>query len=119
MVSINLKNIIVKAFHGITEGENKVGSSYEVDLQVSYDEGEIRFDDLKSTINYEELFEIVKQRMQIPTPLLERVADGIIRRIKHQYSFIKEVRLSIYKLQAPIENFQGKVGVTMLKKFND
>lgn len=119
MISIELKNIQVNAFHGLNEGEEKIGSSYEVDLQVTYDEGLMKFDELKSTINYEELFNIVKQRMQVATPLLEKVADGIIRRIKHQYSFIKEAKISIYKLQPPIENFQGKVGVTMRKKFDD
>jgi dihydroneopterin aldolase len=57
--------------------------------------------------------------MQHPTPLLEKLCDGIIRHIKHQYPFIREVDLSILKLQAPIHNFQGKVGVSMNKKFND
>lgn len=117
MVAIELQNIRLQAFHGIYEGEKKTGSPYEVSIKVVYDEGNTQFDSLKNTINYVEVFDIVKARMKVATPLLEKVAEGIIRKIKHQYPFTREVILSIYKLEAPIENFQGKIGVTMHKQF--
>ena len=117
MVAIELQNIRLHAYHGIYEGEQHTGSPYEVNIKVVYDEGNTQFDNLKNTINYVEVFEIVKQRMKVATPLLEKLAEGIIRKIKHQYPFTKEVVLSIYKLEAPIENFQGKIGVTMQKQF--
>ena len=119
MVSIELHNLQLHAFHGIHDGESKTGNRYIVDLVVQYEEGDTHFDELSSTINYVELYEIVKQRMQVNTPLLERLCEGIIRRIKHQYPFINQVNISVFKLEAPIENFQGKVGVSMLKKFSD
>jgi dihydroneopterin aldolase len=118
MVSIELQNIRLQAFHGIYEGESKTGSTYEISIKVSFEEGKNEFSDIRDTINYAELFSIVKQRMQVATPLLEKVADGIIRRIKHQYPHTREVSLSIYKLQAPIENFEGKIGVTLHKRFD-
>ena len=58
-----------------------------------------------------------KSRMAVPTPLLEKVAEGIIRRIKHQYPFATEAVISIYKLEPPIENIQGKIGITMRKEW--
>ena len=118
MVSIELQNIRLQAFHGIYEGEKKTGSMYDLSIKISYDEGKADFEELKDTINYSEVFAIVKRQMQIPTPLLEKVADGIIRRIKHQFPHTREVILSIFKLQAPIENFEGKIGVTMHKQFD-
>jgi dihydroneopterin aldolase len=57
--------------------------------------------------------------MAIPTPLLEEVADSIVRKIRHEYSFVKEITVSIFKLQPPIARFQGKVGVTLHQKFDD
>jgi 7,8-dihydroneopterin aldolase/epimerase/oxygenase len=119
MVSVELQNILVHAFHGIYGGEERIGSNYEIGLKVSYEEGKSEFSDINDTINYADLYTIVKEQMQVPTPLLEKVADGIIRRIKAQYPAIKEVVLSIYKLEPPIENFQGRVGVTLQKRFND
>lgn len=117
MVVIELQQVKLQAFHGVYDGEEKTGSTYEVNVRVSYDEGDTTFDDLKNTINYVEILDIVKQRMQAPAGLLEKVADGIIQKIRHQYPFTKEVVISIYKLDAPVENFQGKIGVTLHKKF--
>ena len=119
MVSIELLNLKMHAFHGIYEGERKTGSEYELNIKVNFEEGGIEFHDLSDTIDYGEIFTVVKQCMQIPTPLLEKVADTIIRAIKQQYPEITEVILSIYKLQAPVENFNGKIGVTLHKRFND
>ncbi|NML21941.1 dihydroneopterin aldolase [Pseudoflavitalea sp. G-6-1-2] len=117
MVSIELQNLQLHAYHGLYDGEKKTGSPYEVNVKVSYDEGNAQFDDIRNTINYVEVFEIVKRCMAVPTPLLEKVAEGIIRRIKHQYPFSKEVIISIYKLEPPIENIQGKIGISMKKEW--
>jgi dihydroneopterin aldolase len=119
MISIELHNIRLHAFHGIFEGEEKLGNDYIINLDVIYEEGTNSFDDINATISYVDLYEIVKQRMQIPTGLLEKVCESIIRRIKHQYPFVKEVSLSIHKLQAPISQLEGSVGVRMNKKFNE
>ena len=83
-----------------------------------YDEKDRPFESLETIVNYVNLFAIVKQRMHQPSPLLEKIADEIIGKIKVQYPFIREVILSIYKLQAPIGNFQGKAGMTLHKKFD-
>ena len=119
MVSIELQNIRLQAYHGLYEGEDKVGSPYEISVKVSYDEGGTDFTDLSDTINYADIYAIVKQRMQLATPLLEKVADGIVRQIKDQYPQSREIIVTIYKLQAPIENFEGRVGITLQKRFDD
>jgi len=119
MISIELHDIRIFAHHGVYVGEDQMGNNFSVDLVVNFDEGSTHFETLTDTINYEELFEIVKQRMKVDTPLLERIAEGIIRKIKHRYPFVTEARISIYKLQAAIENLQGRVGITMHKKFED
>ncbi len=119
MISIELQDVRLHAYHGIYEGEDKIGNPYIINLSVKYDEKHADFDDIRNTINYVDLYEIVKQRMQIPTGLLEKVCESIIRRVRHQYPFVQEVTLSLYKLQPPLINFEGKVGVTMTKKFNE
>lgn len=118
MVIIELQNIIIHAFHGIYEGESKLGSDYEVNLKISYNEGESDFLSIDSTINYAEVFEIVHQRMKKPTPLLEKLAEEIIRSLRDRFPYAKEIVISIYKLQPPIERFQGKIGITMHKFFD-
>ena len=119
MISIELVNLQLYAYHGVFEGEEKVGNPYIINLSVKYDEKDNDFNSINDTINYEELHQIVKQRMAIPTPLLEKICVNIIRHIKHHYPFVKEIDLSLQKLQPPLQEFQGNVGVSMNRKFND
>ena len=119
MLTIHLNDLHFFAHHGVYDGEPEAGGEFEVHLQVKYEEKKIRFDNLKNVLNYEELYHIVKKRMLMPSPLMEEVAESIIRKIRHEYSFVKEISISIFKLHPPIENFQGKVGVTLQKKFDD
>jgi dihydroneopterin aldolase len=118
MVTIELRDIRLNAYHGIYEGEQKTGSPYDVNIKVIYNEDATHFDKLENTINYVAVFGIIRERMKIPTPLLEKVALGMIEEIKQRWPFIVEVMVSVYKLEPPIENFQGRVGVTIHKQFN-
>jgi len=119
MVTIHLHKLMMHAHHGIYEEEEIMGANYELNLDVRFDENEAKFERIEDTISYEDLFAIVKKKMMVPTPLLEKVCEGIIRKIRHEFAGVREITISIYKLEAPIENFQGKVGVTMRKKFDD
>ncbi|MEJ7739768.1 MAG: dihydroneopterin aldolase [Chitinophagaceae bacterium] len=119
MLSVQLNDLSFHAFHGIYGGEARVGNEYLVDLTVKYDESKVKLDSLSEVINYEELYDIIKKRMAISSPLLEEVAEAIVRKIRHQYSNAREVIISIYKINPAIENFQGKVGITLEKKFDD
>jgi len=118
MLTVHLTDLKFYAHHGVYEGEATAGNEFEVQLLVSYEEKKIKFDSLKNVLNYEELFQLVRKRMSVPTPLLEELAEGIIRKIRHEYSFVKEISISIFKLQPPIGGFQGKVGITLQKKFD-
>ena len=119
MLTIHLNDLLFFAHHGAYDGEPETGGEFQVNLLVKYDEKKIKFDNLNNILNYEELYHIVKKRMSMPSLLLEEVAESIIRKIRHEYSFVKEVSISIFKLKPPIEHFQGKVGITLQKKFDD
>ena len=118
MISIELKDVRLYARHGFYKDEPRTGNIYHVDLCVKYEEGNTKFHTLADTINYVELYEIVRQRMEASTHLLEKLCDEIVQQIKLQYPFIAEAMISVYKIQAPIENFEGKVGVTLHKIFD-
>lgn len=119
MLSVHLYDLTFYAFHGIYEGEAKVGNDFRVNLTVKYDDKKVKLDNLAAIISYEVLYEIVKKRMAIATPLIEEVAEAIILKIRHQYPVSKEISISIFKLQPPIGGFTGRVGITLLKHFDD
>lgn len=118
MLSIELKDLVIHARHGLYPGESTTGNVYHIDLSVAYDERGITFDSILNTIDYVKLYDIVRQRMQDSSALLEKLCSDIIQQIKDNYPQVAEVVLSVYKIQAPIENFEGKVGVTLQRKFH-
>src|ERR1700761_4397758 len=102
MVTVQLHNLIFSGRHGVFKEELATGNTFEVNLDVIYDEHDRPFESLDTIVNYVNLFGIIRDRMHQPSPLLEKIADEIIQKIREYYPFIREVSLSIYKLQAPI-----------------
>jgi len=119
MITIELQHLIFYEHHGIYEEERKVMNSFEVNLSVSYQDTIPVFEKISDTISYVNLFKIVQEKMKEPVYLLEKICQGIILNIKHQYPAVSEIKISVFKLQAPIEHFVGKVGVTMHRSFKD
>lgn len=118
MLTVHLHQLVFHSFHGLYDGEERVGNDFEVNLDVTYSVKKDKYDNLKHLINYEDLFYIVQKRMAIPTDLLEELADSIIRKIHHHYGNVAEIALSIHKLNAPIHQFSGKVGIRLVRRFN-
>jgi 7,8-dihydroneopterin aldolase/epimerase/oxygenase len=116
MIAVHLKDLKFYAHHGLFAGEEKVGGSFEVNLTVWY-EPSAPITQLEQTINYVTLFEMVKQRMHERSSLLEMVAQGICSNIYTRFSVIQKIELSIYKCSPPIEGFEGKTGITMIKTY--
>lgn len=58
-------------------------------------------DDLAGTLNYAELYELVKQEMEIPGKLLEHVAGRIGKRLFAEYPAIQKIQLAITKVNPP------------------
>lgn len=100
-----------RAYHGLFKGEPKLGGEFEVNLEVTY-RIQNKVNVLSETISYVDLLDLLREEMAHPRPLLEELAQDAVERIKQSYPAVVECCLSIDKLQAPIEAFQGRVGVT-------
>jgi len=116
MLTIHLEQILFRSYHGLYEEERINGNDFLVDVTVKYQPfGEINR--IEDTINYAEVFELVRKRMAIATPLLETVAMDIAALILSEFKIAEKVMITIKKLNPPIKNFNGKVGVSFeLKK---
>ena len=99
---IYLKNVRFHAYHGVLQQERTVGNDYVVNLTVDYDfTGAMETDELSATINYAELYEIIKEEMAMPSKLLEHVAGRIGKRLFSEYSAICQIQLAITKENPP------------------
>lgn len=116
MNAVHLKEVKFHAHHGVYEGEEKTGGPFEVNLSVWYESSE-PLTRLDQTINYVTLFEIVKKQMLQRSKLLETVAEAICSEIKLQFPVIQQIQINIDKHSPPIENFDGKTGITIQKTY--
>lgn len=103
MGTIKLKNIRTYSYHGCLIEEGKIGSDYTVDLEVKTNLNKSSLsDDLKDTVDYVILNQIVVEEMAIRSNLLEHVAQRIIRRVFKEVATISSVKLGVSKLNPPI-----------------
>lgn len=114
MGAIILKNIKIYAYHGCLMEEGKIGSDYRVDLKIFADlEKSAQTDDLKDTVNYVHLNEIVSEEMAVRAKLLETVAKRIIERILNELPLANKVHVLVSKINPPIGGNVAMVTIEM------
>ncbi len=118
MLQIHLKNVQFFAYHGIYSEERKLGNFFELNIDIWVQPVTLPVLHMKDTIDYVAVYELVKKRMEIPTPLLETVITEIAQSILAQFSLANKVAISIDKVCPPITRFEGKVGVSFTLERN-
>jgi len=114
MQTIKLKNIQVYAYHGCLPQETKIGSDYLVNITLSADlSTSCLSDNLKDTVDYCSVFDIVKYEMAIPAKLLEHVAHRIQVSLLKKHPEIKTLKIEVSKLNPPMNGNVGEVSVTL------
>ena len=117
MITIHLHNLKFYSFHGVHEEERILGNEYEVNADVQFHEQHAEINSLSQTINYADVFEIIKIRMHIPTPLLETVVMDIGNSIYEKYNYVRLINISLKKIHPPIKGIEGSVGISWHKEF--
>ena len=116
MLTINLHNLIFHAFHGVYEAERILGNTFVVDVSISF-RVEENISALEQTINYASVYEIIKQRMLLPTALLETLVVDLAQLMHTFDKRIKSISISVEKKNPPIPNMEGSVSVNYKKDF--
>lgn len=111
MQTVALNDVRCFAYHGFYPEEQLIGNHFIVNIAAEY-EANVFDDDLKNTINYEELNQILLQEMSKTQKLLETVLKNIITQIVDTYSFVHKVSVRINKLHPPMP---GQVGSSMVQ----
>ena len=117
LLTISLNNVRFRAYHGLHPEERQKGNDFVVNMEVSYMPGAAVIHSLEDTIDYAVLFEIINNTMQKPVDLLETLAQTIADNSYKQFRQIKEISVSVEKLNPPIDKFSGTVKVTYSKKY--
>ena len=100
---VELKGLRFYAFHGVLPQERRVGGWFSVTLRVGYDWSRAtKTDSVDDTLNYADLYRLVKHEMAVPSQLLEHVAGRIARSVEMHYPNITSLDLWVTKENPPI-----------------
>jgi 7,8-dihydroneopterin aldolase/epimerase/oxygenase len=111
---ISLEGIEFFAYHGFLDEEQKIGNKYSVDISVKVDFSlAAKSDKLKETVNYEELYKIIREEINQPSRLLEHIGKRIITHSFKQFPEITDVEVSISKFNPPIGGVCQRAKVTL------
>ena len=111
---MNLRNMQFYAYHGVMPHEKIVGGEYRVTLQLEADLlPACGSDDLDDTLNYAELYDLVKGEMEIPSRLIEHLAGRIRSKIKEHYPQIASLTVTVAKLHPPISGMMEAAEITL------
>lgn len=100
---IFLNGLRFHAFHGVMPQERLTGNDYRVDLKIDFPlETAVGSDDVNDTLNYATVYTAVKEEMDVPTQLIERVAYRIADRLFRTFKAINEVEIKVEKCNPPM-----------------
>lgn len=117
---ILLNELHFHAFHGVGTQEQLVGNDFEVSLKLRTDLSRaILSDEVNDTVSYADVFQSVKEEMEIPSRLLEHVAGRIIQRLFDDYPTVDEITLTLLKRNPPMNADIASAGVEVTVKRED
>ena len=100
---IYIDDIRLHACHGVLPQEQLTGNDYIINVRVGYDISRAMYtDDVADTLNYAEVYNIIKEEMNVPSKLIEHVAGRITGHPMASYADITSITLRITKLNPPM-----------------
>lgn len=113
-MKIIVEGIRLYAYHGCMDEEARVGGTYIIDVTLDADLSEAaKTDDLTKTIDYCEVYEIVKAEMAIRSKLIEQVGQRIMNSLKKKFSMATHIEIKLTKVNPPIAGDVEKVSVVL------
>lgn len=100
---IHINDIRLHACHGVLPQEQLTGNDYSIDIKIGYDISHaMQSDNVDDTLNYAEVYNIIKEEMMQPSKLIEHVAGRIANHLVQEFSQISTIMLRITKLNPPM-----------------
>ncbi len=114
---IELSGLQFYSFHGLYEEEKKIGGEFVVDVIAKLDSSHKGVSNIEETVNYAEVFAIIKKEMNEPRELLETLTQSIANKVHAKFSAVKEIEVRVEKKVPPIVGFNGVVAATYRNTF--
>ena len=101
---IELDGMEFHAYHGCLESERREGNTFMVDFRGELDlRKSSESDNLEDTVNYGEIYDIVKAEMETASNLLEHVAGRILRSVSSKFPEFMNFTVRVSKKNPPVD----------------
>lgn len=111
---IEIEGMHFYAYHGHFAAEQVVGNKFEVYAKLVADcNTAAKSDNLDDALNYQAVYETIKEEMQKKSALLENVAKRIIDSLYDKFPATKKATIKISKINPPMGGEIDRVSVTM------
>ncbi len=111
-ILIQISNAVIEAYVGVYDIEQQQTQPIKVSITANLLTNNFETENLDTTINYENVWHIVTNCFTQKWKLLESAAETIAQQIKLAYPNAFSIAVNLSKVNAPIPNFNGEVGIT-------
>ncbi len=103
MGTIELNGLEFHAFHGCTLSEKVEGNLFMVDFRADVDvDRAAESDDLKDTLDYSAVYDLIAGEMAVRSNLLENVAGRILNAVKAAFPQMERCTVRVSKRNPPV-----------------
>mgnify|MGYP001183641127 CR=1 FL=1 len=114
MSKITLENMKFHAYHGCLDFEKRDGNTFIVSLSMELDTSKAeKSDNLEDTLNYQQVYDVVKREMEISSELIERVSRRIYDAVLSEFPQIQSLKIELSKLNPPLGGEVEKVKIEL------
>jgi dihydroneopterin aldolase len=115
---IELNSMKFYAFHGVSPQEMKVGNHFVVDISYSFPISKaFDSDDVNDTINYADVYNVVKKEMECRSQLLEHLSGRMLKALKAAFPQLSYLKIKVSKLNPPLDGEVDNASVVMEDTF--
>ncbi len=102
---IELNQLAFYAYHGVTEEEARLGQRFYLDVKLDLSGGlDFSDDAVGSTVNYAEVYEVVKGSFQgARYNLIERAAEVVADAVLQHFNKVEVVGVKVKKPSVPVD----------------
>ena len=111
---IEIKGMEFHSFIGHYDEEKQIGNNFKVDIRLWYDHTKAaETDKLKYALDYQKVYDLVKEEMQKKCNLIENVAQRIIKKLIENFSQLEKVEVKVAKIYPKLGGMVEEVSITL------
>lgn len=116
MGKIEIEGMEFYAFHGHFAEEQIVGNKFLLDICIETKTSKAeKSDSLHDALDYQVVYRIIKEQMEIKSYLLENIASRILDALYSKFNTIEKATLKVSKINPPMGGQIEKVSITLTR----